>query len=186
MPCQHSQRVLIGRAVEIHRHHDHPVVVPHARHCRHASHALAREHWSNGQLDPPSMPLVRQQCHNEVPVFDALAEYHHRGHTPFTSPGHKHGRGADTRVRAVLGEDVFRNDLLATSGLDDRSTSGEVTNEPNGSWPMRSAPSTHSSGRMGAVSAGPGLRCPRRSRRQRLLRGRSQPRALGWESFDDG
>jgi arginine/lysine/ornithine decarboxylase len=64
--------------------------------------------------------------HNEVPVLDALAEYHRRGHTPFTPPGHKHGRGADPRVRAVLGEDVFRNDLLATSGLDDRSASGEV------------------------------------------------------------
>jgi arginine/lysine/ornithine decarboxylase len=64
--------------------------------------------------------------HNEVPVLDALAEYHRRGHTPFTPPGHKHGRGADPRVRAVLGEDVFRNDVLATSGLDDRSSSGQV------------------------------------------------------------
>jgi arginine/lysine/ornithine decarboxylase len=64
--------------------------------------------------------------HNEVPVLDALAEYHRGGHTPFTPPGHKHGRGADPRVRAVLGEDVFRNDVLATSGLDDRSSSGQV------------------------------------------------------------
>jgi arginine/lysine/ornithine decarboxylase len=64
--------------------------------------------------------------HNEVPVLDALAEYHRRGHTPFTPPGHKHGRGADPRVRAVLGEDVFGNDILATSGLDDRSSSGQV------------------------------------------------------------
>jgi arginine/lysine/ornithine decarboxylase len=64
--------------------------------------------------------------HNEVPVLDALAAYHRRGHTPFTPPGHKHGRGADPRVRAVLGEDVFRNDLLATGGLDDRSASGKV------------------------------------------------------------
>jgi arginine decarboxylase len=64
--------------------------------------------------------------HNEVPVLDALAGYHRRGHTPFTPPGHKQGRGADPRVRAILGEDVFRNDILATSGLDDRSASGEV------------------------------------------------------------
>jgi arginine decarboxylase len=64
--------------------------------------------------------------HNETPVLDALVEYHRRGHTPFTPPGHKQGRGADPRVRAVLGEDVFRNDVLATAGLDDRSASGQV------------------------------------------------------------
>jgi arginine/lysine/ornithine decarboxylase len=64
--------------------------------------------------------------HDEAPVLDALADYHRRRHTPFTPPGHKHGRGADPRVRAALGDDVFRNDLLATSGLDDRSGSGQV------------------------------------------------------------
>jgi arginine/lysine/ornithine decarboxylase len=64
--------------------------------------------------------------HDEAPVLDALEEYHRRKHTPFTPPGHKQGRGADPRVRAVLGEDVFRNDVLASSGLDDRSSSGQV------------------------------------------------------------
>jgi arginine decarboxylase len=64
--------------------------------------------------------------HDEAPVLDALADYHRREHTPFTPPGHKHGRGADPRVRAALGDDVFRNDLLATSGLDDRAGSGQV------------------------------------------------------------
>jgi arginine decarboxylase len=64
--------------------------------------------------------------HDEAPVLDALEEYHRREHTPFTPPGHKQGRGADPRVRAVLGEDVFRNDVLASSGLDDRSSSGQV------------------------------------------------------------
>jgi arginine/lysine/ornithine decarboxylase len=64
--------------------------------------------------------------HNQVPVLDALVEYQRRGHMPFTPPGHKQGRGADPRVRAILGEDVFRNDMLATAGLDDRSASGEV------------------------------------------------------------
>jgi arginine/lysine/ornithine decarboxylase len=64
--------------------------------------------------------------HDETPVLDALEAYHRRKHTPFTPPGHKQGRGADPRVRAVLGEDVFRNDVLASSGLDDRSSSGQV------------------------------------------------------------
>ncbi|HET6258497.1 aminotransferase class I/II-fold pyridoxal phosphate-dependent enzyme [Pseudonocardia sp.] len=64
--------------------------------------------------------------HDDVPVLNALAEYHRHKHTPFTPPGHKQGRGADPRVRAVLGDDVFRNDVLAISGLDDRSSSGGV------------------------------------------------------------
>src|SRR5690348_8505863 len=64
--------------------------------------------------------------HDEVPVLDALADYHRRGYTPFTPPGHKQGRGADPRTRAVLGESVFGNDVLAVAGLDDRASSGEV------------------------------------------------------------
>jgi arginine/lysine/ornithine decarboxylase len=64
--------------------------------------------------------------HEEAPVLEALARYHERGHTPFSPPGHKQGRGADPRVRAVLGDDVFLNDVLATSGLDDRMSSNQV------------------------------------------------------------
>ncbi len=61
--------------------------------------------------------------HSQAPVLDALAAYHRRGEVPFTPPGHKQGRGADPRVLAVLGEDVFRSDVLATAGLDDRRSS---------------------------------------------------------------
>jgi arginine/lysine/ornithine decarboxylase len=64
--------------------------------------------------------------HDEAPVLEALDAYHRRGHTPFSPPGHKLGRGADPRVRAVLGDDVFRGDLLANAGLDDRAKSGHV------------------------------------------------------------
>lgn len=63
---------------------------------------------------------------SKAPVLDALAAYHESGQTPFTPPGHKQGRGADPRVRAVLGEAVFRSDVLATSGLDDRTSSHGV------------------------------------------------------------
>ncbi|MFJ6940620.1 aminotransferase class I/II-fold pyridoxal phosphate-dependent enzyme [Streptomyces sp. NPDC101132] len=66
---------------------------------------------------------------SKTPVLDALAAYHAAGQTPFTPPGHKQGRGADPRVRAVLGEDVFRSDVLATSGLDDRTSSHRVVEE---------------------------------------------------------
>ncbi|GLY83272.1 aminotransferase class I/II-fold pyridoxal phosphate-dependent enzyme [Actinoallomurus iriomotensis] len=64
--------------------------------------------------------------HSQAPVLDALAAYHRRGYLPFTPPGHKQGRGTDPRVRAVVGDDVFRSDVLATAGLDDRMSSGGV------------------------------------------------------------
>ena len=63
---------------------------------------------------------------SRAPVLEALEACHRERHTPFTPPGHKQGRGADPRVRAVLGDDVFRADVLASSGLDDRASSHEV------------------------------------------------------------
>jgi arginine/lysine/ornithine decarboxylase len=64
--------------------------------------------------------------HSQAPVLDALAAYHREEQLPFTPPGHKQGRGADPRVREVLGDAVFRSDVLAISGLDDRTSSNEV------------------------------------------------------------
>ncbi|MFI0369179.1 aminotransferase class I/II-fold pyridoxal phosphate-dependent enzyme [Actinomadura sp. 1N219] len=64
--------------------------------------------------------------HSQAPVLDALAAFHREGQVPFTPPGHKQGRGADPRVRAVLGDAVFRSDVLAISGLDDRTSSHGV------------------------------------------------------------
>ncbi|MFI0480337.1 aminotransferase class I/II-fold pyridoxal phosphate-dependent enzyme [Actinomadura sp. 9N215] len=64
--------------------------------------------------------------HSQAPVLDALAAYHREGQVPFTPPGHKQGRGADPRVRDVLGDAVFRSDVLAISGLDDRTSSNGV------------------------------------------------------------
>lgn len=64
--------------------------------------------------------------HTEAPVLDALAAYHRRAYVPFTPPGHKQGRGADPRVLETLGDAVFRSDVLATAGLDDRMSSGKV------------------------------------------------------------
>ncbi len=69
---------------------------------------------------------ARAVDHSRAPALEALTAYHARGHLPFTPPGHKQGRGADPRVRAALGGDVFRSDVLAVSGLDDRTSSGQV------------------------------------------------------------
>jgi arginine/lysine/ornithine decarboxylase len=61
-----------------------------------------------------------------APVLEALAACHANEQVSFTPPGHKQGRGADPRVRAVLGDAVFQSDILATSGLDDRLSSRKV------------------------------------------------------------
>jgi arginine/lysine/ornithine decarboxylase len=60
-----------------------------------------------------------------APLLDALADYHRSGRYGFTPPGHRQGRGTDPRVLAVLGTDPFRDDLLATAGLDDRMARGK-------------------------------------------------------------
>ncbi|WP_062347281.1 aminotransferase class I/II-fold pyridoxal phosphate-dependent enzyme [Herbidospora yilanensis] len=67
--------------------------------------------------------------HSRAPVLEALAAYHASGQTPFTPPGHKQGRGVDPRVAEVMGMDVFRSDVLATAGLDDRQSSGGILQE---------------------------------------------------------
>jgi arginine decarboxylase len=64
--------------------------------------------------------------HSRAPVLEALIAYHASGQTPFTPPGHKQGRGADPRVFDTLGGAVFHSDVLATSGLDDRTSSQGV------------------------------------------------------------
>ncbi|MEU5884771.1 ornithine decarboxylase [Spirillospora sp. NPDC047279] len=64
--------------------------------------------------------------HSEAPVLEAVAAYRERGDVPFTPPGHKQGRGTDPRVLDVLGEGVFRSDMLAIAGLDDRTSSHGV------------------------------------------------------------
>jgi arginine/lysine/ornithine decarboxylase len=61
--------------------------------------------------------------HSRAPLVDALAEYHRLDRYGFTPPGHRQGRGIDPRVRDVMGLDPFRADVLASSGLDDRSSS---------------------------------------------------------------
>jgi arginine decarboxylase len=63
--------------------------------------------------------------HSRAPLLEALADYHRLDRYGFTPPAHRQGRGIDPRVREVMGLDPFRDDVLASSGLDDRSSSGE-------------------------------------------------------------
>jgi arginine/lysine/ornithine decarboxylase len=60
---------------------------------------------------------------NKTPVLSALAEHQKLDRYGFTPPAHRQGRGVDPRVLEVLGEQSFRSDVLASSGLDDRKSS---------------------------------------------------------------
>ncbi|MGE2833751.1 aminotransferase class I/II-fold pyridoxal phosphate-dependent enzyme [Mycobacterium sp. SMC-4] len=60
----------------------------------------------------------------KAPLLDALADYHRSERYGFSPPGHRQGRGADERALAILGKDPFRDDVLASGGLDDRMSRG--------------------------------------------------------------
>ncbi|WP_411374036.1 aminotransferase class I/II-fold pyridoxal phosphate-dependent enzyme [Arthrobacter sp. MPF02] len=60
---------------------------------------------------------------NEAPVLEALAEHQKLKRYGFTPPAHRQGRGVDQRVLEVLGEQSFKSDVVASSGLDDRKSS---------------------------------------------------------------
>jgi arginine/lysine/ornithine decarboxylase len=59
----------------------------------------------------------------EAPVLEALADHQKLDRYGFTPPAHRQGRGVDPRVLAVLGEQSFKSDVVASSGLDDRKSS---------------------------------------------------------------
>lgn len=61
---------------------------------------------------------------SQAPLLDALADCHQRGRYGYTPPGHRQGRGIDERVVDVLGVEPFRDDVLASGGLDDRKSRG--------------------------------------------------------------
>jgi arginine/lysine/ornithine decarboxylase len=58
-----------------------------------------------------------------APILEALADYHARDRYGFPPPGHRQGHGADPRTITAIGHDTFRSDMLATAGLDDRTSS---------------------------------------------------------------
>ncbi|MFI8962579.1 aminotransferase class I/II-fold pyridoxal phosphate-dependent enzyme [Streptomyces sp. NPDC053493] len=67
--------------------------------------------------------------HSRAPVLEALQDFRRRGDVVFGPPGHKQGRGVDPRVAEVVGEDVFRSDVLLLNGLDDRRESQGVLDQ---------------------------------------------------------
>ncbi|CAL9333593.1 aminotransferase class I/II-fold pyridoxal phosphate-dependent enzyme [Streptomyces sp. enrichment culture] len=64
--------------------------------------------------------------HSRVPVLEALEDFRRRGDVVYGPPGHKQGRGVDPRVLEILGDGLFRADVLSLNGLDDRRESQGV------------------------------------------------------------
>ncbi|MFE6774917.1 aminotransferase class I/II-fold pyridoxal phosphate-dependent enzyme [Streptomyces sp. NPDC057702] len=63
---------------------------------------------------------------SEAPILRALDRYRNSDELSYSPPGHKQARGADPRVRAVLGDAAFASDVLAIGGLDDHQESHRV------------------------------------------------------------
>ncbi|MFF5079426.1 aminotransferase class I/II-fold pyridoxal phosphate-dependent enzyme [Actinoplanes sp. NPDC000266] len=61
--------------------------------------------------------------HSRAPLVEAVADYHRQDRYGFAPPGHRQGRGAEPRALEVLGAATYRADMLASAGLDDRSSS---------------------------------------------------------------
>jgi arginine decarboxylase len=59
---------------------------------------------------------------SEAPLLDGLIDYRKNNRYGFTPPGHRQGRGTDSRVLEVLGHEPFHDDILVSGGLDDRKT----------------------------------------------------------------
>src|SRR4051812_15294143 len=65
--------------------------------------------------------------HTRAPIVEALRAYNASGITPFTTPGHKRGRGIiGDDATAGLGSEVYRADVPMLNGVDDRRESQDV------------------------------------------------------------
>ncbi|GMA62236.1 aminotransferase class I/II-fold pyridoxal phosphate-dependent enzyme [Alicyclobacillus fastidiosus] len=56
---------------------------------------------------------------NETPLFDTLLHHATRKPIQFHIPGHKHGRGMDSRFRSFVGDQALSLDLINIAPLDD-------------------------------------------------------------------
>jgi arginine/lysine/ornithine decarboxylase len=66
---------------------------------------------------------MSQLDQSDAPILRGLENYHAVDRYGFAPPGHRQGRGIDHDTLAVLGKDPFRDDVLASGGLDDRTSS---------------------------------------------------------------
>src|SRR3954462_13812813 len=63
---------------------------------------------------------------SKAPIVEAIKKYHESGIIPFTTPGHKMGKGISEDDREIIGAQVFYNDISMQNGADDRRESKQV------------------------------------------------------------
>jgi len=69
------------------------------------------------QTPPRNLPGVTARLdHQRAPILEALRAQRTSGMTPFTTPGHKLGVGADPELIELLGRDLFANDIWLNTG----------------------------------------------------------------------
>ena len=67
--------------------------------------------------------------HSRAPLAEAVQAYRDADITPFTTPGHKRGRGIPPETATWLGSHSFDNDIPVASGADDTHLSRGVLDE---------------------------------------------------------
>jgi arginine/lysine/ornithine decarboxylase len=70
--------------------------------------------WGVSMADPK-----RRLTQADAPFFDALAAYRQQRIVPYSTPGHKQGRGAPDALREAIGEEVLALDVPHGGGADD-------------------------------------------------------------------
>lgn len=64
--------------------------------------------------------------HRRAPLIEGIRRYRERRILPFSTPGHKGGRGLDAELRALLGADAFVADIPLGGGVDDSHFQGDT------------------------------------------------------------
>jgi arginine/lysine/ornithine decarboxylase len=64
--------------------------------------------------------------HWSAPLLEGVLAYQRAGTTPFSTPGHKLGIGADAELRETFGERAFLSDIPLGGGVGDTRFSGEA------------------------------------------------------------
>jgi arginine/lysine/ornithine decarboxylase len=64
--------------------------------------------------------------HQRAPLLEGIVAYQRQGIVPFSTPGHKLGRGADAELVATFGEELFRSDIPLGGGVGDTHFGGET------------------------------------------------------------
>ena len=64
--------------------------------------------------------------HRQTPILDGITAYQRQGIVPFSTPGHKLGRGAEPEVLEIYGERAFRADIPLGGGVGDTHFGGDA------------------------------------------------------------